>query len=78
MHQSAGILGIAPDHRRQGIEGVEQKMRVDLRLQQLDLRLGQQPLLLVVLAGQDLAGEQPGYPFPRVRLMEEKNLRLGS
>ncbi len=55
VHQGAGALGIAPDHRRQGVEGVEQEVRIDLRLQQLDLRLGQQPLLLVVFARQDLA-----------------------
>ena len=50
-----GGLDTLADHRRQCVESVEQKVRVDLRLQELYLRLGQQPLLLVVLAGQRLA-----------------------
>jgi hypothetical protein len=45
-------------------------MRIDLRMQQLNLRLRQQGFLPLILPGEDLRGQQLGDPLPSVRLME--------
>lgn len=63
LHQIAGALAIAADHRHQGIQGIEQEMRIDLRMQQLDLRLCQQLLVALVLSGHDLRRQQAGDAF---------------
>ena len=56
--QVAGSLGVAANHCRQGVEGIEQEVRIDLGMQQLDFRLRQQLALTHVSARQDLIGKQ--------------------
>lgn len=70
LHQLRGLIAVAADHRFKRIEGVEQEMRIDLGMQQLNLRLRQQGFLPLILPGEDLRGQQLGDPLPSVRLME--------
>ena len=58
MHELPGGFRVAPNYRRKRVQGVEEEMRVDLSLQQLDLRLRQKPLLFLDLAGEHLVGKE--------------------
>ncbi len=60
-----------------GVEGVEQEVRVDLRLHQLELGLHQQALLLLQPSAQQLLGEQVGDPFSQGVVDLEKQPLLG-
>ena len=44
--QLAGLLGAKADERSNGVEGVEEKVRVDLALQSVETRFEQQAFLL--------------------------------
>ncbi len=59
------LLAVTADHRLQGVQRVKQKMWVNLSMQELDLRLGEQRLLPLVLTGKDLGRQQLGYPLPQ-------------
>ncbi|MNP54968.1 hypothetical protein D3C76_1495680 [compost metagenome] len=56
LHQLTGPVPVTTDHRHQRIQGVEQEMRIDLRMQQFDFRLRQQLRVALILAGHDLCG----------------------
>lgn len=70
LHQLAGLIAVAADHRLQRVKRVKQEVRVDLGVQELDFGLRQQRLLPLVLSGEDLRRQQLGNPSPRVRLIE--------
>ena len=78
QQQLARLLRFAPGDGADGVEGVEQKVGIDLGLHQLELGLHQQSLLLLQPAGQQLLGEQVGNPFPRVWLILRNSRFLGS
>ena len=54
--------GVGPGERGDGIERVEQEMRVDLRLQRTDLSTSSKLLLQLELVGGELRGDELGKP----------------
>lgn len=62
LHQLAGLIAVAADHRLQRVKRVKQEVRVDLGVQELDFGLRQQRLLPLVLSGEDLRRQQLGNP----------------
>ncbi|CCJ85162.1 hypothetical protein BN133_1539 [Cronobacter dublinensis 582] len=65
LHQLTRLVAVAADHRHQRVQGVKQKMRIDLGVQQLDFRLGEQLFLAFILARQDLRRQQLRDPLPQ-------------
>ena len=48
-HQFSGLIRLKAHQRRNGVQGVKEKMRIDLALQGIETGLQQQPLLLLQL-----------------------------
>ena len=69
--QHAGAIGVGAHERRDGVDGVEQEVRVDLALERLELHGGRELRLLLQLNGGNLRRKQ------LTQALCERHLRFG-
>ena len=79
--QRAGLLGLGADERHDGSDGVEQEVRVDLRLQGAELHARAHVLLTLELEARELRGDELGKPggerrLPRVDVAVARVIQL--